>query len=201
MRDALTPDSKSFTSNAALARAVGVHRDQVRLWRLHEQAPQDLSLATWRRWLVETGRTRYAETIPSVLAGGNDPPAADECPRQGTLSDLADVVEGDEGHWKARTARARAILAERELAEDEGRLVERDQFTAAVRKLGASVLAALLASKPWDAINPTLDGLSPAQRQAIQVAFERWIMELRARLAILPASVSDDVLARPESKR
>jgi hypothetical protein len=197
MRDTLTDDGSEFTSNAALARTVGVHRDQVRLWRLNDNAPAGLALSAWRSWLIDTGRTRYAEAIPAVLAGAVPPPAE---PAPQDPDGSPDVVEADEGVWKARAARAKALLAERELAEDEGRLVDRALFSQAVSKLGASVLAALIASKPFDAINPTLDGLTPSQREAIQSAFARWIMELRGRIALLPVSITNETLPRLSPK-
>lgn len=195
MKDALTPDAQSFTSAMALARAVGVHRDQVRLWRLNNQAPTTLGLREWRQWLANSGRWSYAERIPAILAAGADPPAA--APGngiQGTLADLGDIKEEDEGKWKARMAKAKALLAERDLAASDGHLVERAKFRLALRLITAKTLSAILASKPWDAINPTLEGLTPQQRHAIHTAFERWLMDLRGHLALFPDAIVAEIL-------
>lgn len=193
MDDPLTPDGRSFSSAAALARTVGVHRDQVRLWRLNGQAPESLNLAEWRRWFTETGRPRYAEAIPAALAT-----AADAAPPEAAVQEVLtlEVKAEDEGFWKARAARAKAMQAERELAESEGRLIERRLVIAAVARLGAAVVDTLLRSESWDALAPTLDGLSPVQRQAMRTAYERWSIEFRSRLSILPSLVCAEILPK-----
>ena len=191
MDDPLTADGKSFSSAAAMARVVGLHRDQPRQWRLNEGAPQSLNLAEWRRWFMETGRPRYAEAIPAHLAT-----AAEEAPPGAGVQETLplEVKAEDEGIWKARAARAKALEAERELMASEGRLVDRKLVTAAIARLGAAVVDCLLRSESWDRLAPTLDGLTPSQRQAMRSAFERWSIEFRSRLAILPAHVCADVL-------
>jgi hypothetical protein len=195
MSDALTADGLGFSSAAALARCVGVHRDQVRLWRLNEQAPADLSLAAWRAWFLATGRGPQADAIPASLAelaAGAAPPAA------GAQESIPpdDIDAESEGVWKARAARAKALQAERELAETDGRLVERRLVAVAFGRFGALVVDALARSAPWDALAPTLDGLTPAQRQAMRAAFDRWSLEFRGRLVGLPRTALADVLPR-----
>jgi hypothetical protein len=195
MSDALTSDGLAFSSAAALARCVGVHRDQVRMWRLHDQAPSDLTLAAWRAWFIHTGRGPQADAIPASLAGSaaeGAPPAAGS---QESIP-LDDIEAGSEGVWKARGARAKALQAERELAETDGRLVERRLVAQAFGRFGALVVDALARSTPWDALAPTLDGLTPAQRQAMRAAFDRWSLEFRGRLVGLPRTALADVLPR-----
>lgn len=196
MYDALTPDGRSFKSAAALARCVGVNRDQPRLWRLHDQAPADLTLAAWRAWFLRTGRGPQADAIPASLAGAADvaPPAAGS---QESIP-LDDIAADSEGEWKARAARAKALLAERELAAADGRLVERRLVAVAFARFGALVSEAIAQSRPWDALAPELDGMTPAQRQTLRAAFDRWALEFRGRLAGLPRTAITDVLPRVE---
>jgi hypothetical protein len=189
MDDPITADGRDFSSAAALARTVGVHRDQVRQWRLNG-GPSSLNLGEWRRWLLDTGRPRYAEAIPATLAAA----AEDAPPGAAQQTIQLEVKAEDEGVWKARAARAKALEAERELAASEGRLIERKLVTVAIARLGAAVVDCLLRSESWDRLAPTLDGLTPTQRQAMRTAFERWSIEFRSRLAILPAHVCADVL-------
>lgn len=91
----------------------------------------------------------------------------------------------DAAHWRARKARAEALLAERRLAELSGRLVPREALVRAVQSLAASVVDEVR-SKPLlasEAIAAILPALPEPQQHLLRAAVRDWEADVLRRLA------------------
>lgn len=178
----LTADGLAASSQIALAGMLGVHRDTVRTWRA-EGAPSDLVLAHWATWFTETGRTKLGALLAAVSPATPPVKAAGAAEGQ----DTRPVHDLD---WDVRGKRAQALLRERELAESEGRLLDRERVTAVMRALASGVVRELADRGPLPALLPHLDGLTAERRQSIRAALAAWELTARARLAALPREVA-----------
>jgi hypothetical protein len=189
----LTADGRQAVSLLVLARLCGCHRDQFRTWR-KLGAPADLDLQSWHAWLESTRRwtyaTQLAKALPDQPAAGDSAPAA----QASTTPDPQNEVDADR-----RFKIARALRAERELAEIDGRLVERVLLERAVQRLAAIVVERLQRGI-WDVLLPALDAATPDTRRACREAHDRGILAMRSDLgASAVRRVIAEVMPRQET--
>lgn len=178
-RAPLTADGRAATTQIALAAMLGVNRDTLRLWR-QDGAPDTLELDAWRRWLMSTGRSKLAAGLPGPAVP--DPPAA---PPATPPEEDAPAGGGVGVDWEERGKRAKALLAERQLAESEGCLIPRQLVVRVATTLGAAVATRLTTGIIEPLLAALLDA-TPQQRARVRDAHDRAILALRAELAALP---------------
>lgn len=176
-------------SCAQLASWCGVNPRRISAWR-SIGAPRHLQLAPWLTWLRSARKRGAAARLDEAIAALSDPLAPGETDPADTPADQPPAGEPVQIDWKNREMRARALRAEAELAEREGRLVPRDQIVAMVRSQAARV-SELIGAGIWSDLLPHLAHLEPATRRALRDAHDRSVLRLRQQiLASGPAALA-----------
>ena len=188
MSNVVTADGSAAVTIQGLARLIGCHRDQIRLWR-SEGAPATLDLRAWHAWLAEKRRWHFAEALKPCLPDVQDAEDAGCVPPPAPASDES-KAEAD-----LRYARLRADRMQREIDELDGRLIARSQLERAICRLSALTVDRLQRGI-WSDLLPSLDAATPDTRRAVREAHDRAILAMRGDLG--PAAVRQvltDVLA------